>query len=297
MSDENLREITISSAPVIFSPYTNNRVSCCRYSWLNFLPKSIYYQFSNIALIYFVFLCIIDFYSSSSYSISSSLVIPLLILILFNLIKDAIYMISCKRQDEHLNSKLFRVWNGVEFLNTRSDKILVGHIIKIYEGQKAPADILILCSANNNGSFYVDFTEAIGISDIKNNYEHELCSHLSLKKEISPNLCICQDLSFVEIYEKKELEDIRSRVSFSISKIHETCENFCASLNKTCSQLAFTASKSCEFLRDYGICKNCIYSQLYQANGFFNGTCFISEKFVKDSCLIKENIQKICACE
>ena len=170
MSDENLREITISSAPVIFSPYTNNRVSCCRYSWLNFLPKSIYYQFSNIALIYFVFLCIIDFYSSSSYSISSSLVIPLLILILFNLIKDAIYMISCKRQDEHLNSKLFRVWNGVEFLNTRSDKILVGHIIKIYEGQKAPADILILCSANNNGSFYVDFTEAIGISDIKNNY-------------------------------------------------------------------------------------------------------------------------------
>ena len=109
MSEAILREIQISQCPVLFSPYSTNRISWCPYTWLNLIPKSIYNSLFNPIILFYLSLSILELYSSSNYSIGISLIIPLSILVFFNLIKDAVYTVWTKAQDEKLNSEIVSV--------------------------------------------------------------------------------------------------------------------------------------------------------------------------------------------
>lgn len=167
MSEEFCRVITLSHTPPSFSPYPNNKIACSRYTWADLFPKSLYTQFQNPFLIYFLALSILELYPTENIRLEYSTIIPLAILVLFGLTEDIIYNVSTKRQDQELNSNGYSVWNGKEFSMQRCDSILVGNLVKVYDLQMAPADILVICSDNNDASFFADCTEILGNVNMK----------------------------------------------------------------------------------------------------------------------------------
>ena len=163
MSEDYNRVVILSQTAPNFSPYLNNRISCSRYTWFDLLPRSVFHQFQNVTLLYFLLISIFELIPSPP---EYSTIVPLCLLVCFTLIQDAFHTAQSKKLDQELNGSCFSVWNGKEFGPMRCEKILVGHIIRVNEGQASPADLLILFSDNHDGSFFVDSNEMQGSADM-----------------------------------------------------------------------------------------------------------------------------------
>jgi hypothetical protein len=180
MSEEYLREVSITPHPVTFSPYTNNKILLAPGYSLSLVPKSIFYQFQDLWKTFYLFLSILELFSCDNDSPKYSNTILLSLLIIFCIIEDFLYTYIGKQQDEYQNATEYSVWTGNGFESIKSDKILVGQLVKVYELQQSPADLLVLCSSIKDGNFYSDFTEILGNFDINNQcavYETQVLLH------------------------------------------------------------------------------------------------------------------------
>ncbi|MCJ1436635.1 hypothetical protein MMC27_006015 [Xylographa pallens] len=110
--------------------FTRNKIRTSKYTPLSFVPKNLWYQFHNIANIYFLILIILAFFPIFGASDPGLNVVPLTFILFITAVKDAIEDWRRTVLDNELNnSPVHRLvdWNNV---NTSEDKISIWRRIK-----------------------------------------------------------------------------------------------------------------------------------------------------------------------
>lgn len=96
--------------------YRRNKIRTAKYTPISFVPKNIWYQFHNIANVYFLFLIILAFFSIFGASNPGLNAVPLIVIVFITAVKDAIEDYRRTILDIELNnSPVHRLldWNNV----------------------------------------------------------------------------------------------------------------------------------------------------------------------------------------
>ncbi|KAF2097844.1 P-type ATPase-like protein [Rhizodiscina lignyota] len=103
--------------------YARNKIRTAKYTPLSFIPKNLYFQFHNIANVYFFFIIILSIFSIFGASNPGLNAVPLIVILTVTAIKDAIEDWRRTVLDNELNNA--PVHRLVDFVNvnTAEDKI------------------------------------------------------------------------------------------------------------------------------------------------------------------------------
>ncbi|KUJ23533.1 P-type ATPase-like protein [Mollisia scopiformis] len=96
--------------------YRRNKIRTAKYTPISFIPKNLWYQFHNIANVYFLFLIILTFFGIFGASNPGLNAVPLIVIVVITAIKDAIEDYRRTILDIELNnSPVHRLvdWNNV----------------------------------------------------------------------------------------------------------------------------------------------------------------------------------------
>ena len=149
------------------SPFPSNQVNSSRYSWLNLIPKSLFEQFQRSANIWFLIVSVFQLIPLELNPASSlSTVVPLCILISITLLKDSYNTYHFLKKDSIINNSIYNYWNGYMFSEIKSKDLISGHLVKLSENEKAPADLILLLSSSNEGSIFVDSSQTTGENNL-----------------------------------------------------------------------------------------------------------------------------------
>ncbi|CAG9312635.1 unnamed protein product [Blepharisma stoltei] len=166
---EDWRSINITlNSPITSSVYPSNEIRSSRYNFWTFLPLNLFDQFMRPSNIWFLYVSLLEILVLSDGSVYSySTIIPLVILLLFTGVKDALCNYQKNDCDKKINNEMFLVWNGISFMQKKAKEIFVGEVVLLQNKEKAPADLVLLCSGSPNFSCYLDTSGIIGEKDLK----------------------------------------------------------------------------------------------------------------------------------
>ncbi|KAL3422317.1 phospholipid-translocating P-type ATPase [Phlyctema vagabunda] len=110
--------------------FKRNKIRTAKYTPLSFIPKNIYYQFHNVANVYFLFLIILAFFSIFGATNPGLNAVPLIVIVVITAIKDGIEDYRRTILDNELNnSPVHRLidWQNV---NVSTDNVGLWRRIK-----------------------------------------------------------------------------------------------------------------------------------------------------------------------
>ena len=167
--ERNWREVQIEGLESVpSSAYMTNIVSSARYTWLSLVPKSLFEQFQRIANIWFLIVSIFQLAALQLDPTTSwSTILPLCVLLSITLIKDAISTYNQLKKDKEINDAEYVHWNGSMFNRIKCKDILVGHMLKISQGESVPADMVLLFTSSGESNVFVDTSSTTGESSLK----------------------------------------------------------------------------------------------------------------------------------
>ena len=156
--------------------YPNNYIKTSKYTWYNFLPLTILFQFSRYANIYFLILTIIQCIPLISPYNPITSITPFLFVISVSIIREGIEDYSRHNQDKIENSIKVKKYNfeNSKFEIYDSHLIEVGDVILINNNNIIPADCLLLYCNNISKISYVMTANLDGEKNLKPKYVHPL---------------------------------------------------------------------------------------------------------------------------
>ena len=152
--------------------YPNNYINTSKYTWYNFLPLTILFQFSRYANIYFLILTIIQCIPLISPYNPITSITPFLFVISVSIIREGIEDYSRHNQDKIENSLKVNKYNfdNSKFEMCDSHLIEVGDVILIKNNNIIPADCLLLYCNNISKISYVMTANLDGEKNLKPKY-------------------------------------------------------------------------------------------------------------------------------
>ncbi|TKX21449.1 phospholipid-transporting ATPase DNF1 [Elsinoe australis] len=103
--------------------YPRNKIRTAKYTPISFIPKNLWFQFQNVANIYFLFIIIIGFFSIFGVTNPALSAVPLIIIIVITAIKDAIEDWRRTTVDNELNNAPTHRLVDWENVNTAEDSV------------------------------------------------------------------------------------------------------------------------------------------------------------------------------
>ena len=91
------------------SDYPDNSIVSSKYTYLNFLPKCLTYQFFNPSKLWFLLISILELTNQSTTSMSYGTILPLSLLLVFGLLREALLDYSYHVSDKSINSSVQKV--------------------------------------------------------------------------------------------------------------------------------------------------------------------------------------------
>ncbi|KHJ32142.1 putative calcium transmembrane m [Erysiphe necator] len=182
--------------------FKRNKIRTAKYTPLSFVPKNIWFQFHNIANVYFLFLIILAFFSIFGASNPGLNAVPLIVIVFITAVKDAVEDYRRTVLDNKLNnSPVHRLidWNNV---NVNEDDVSNWRKIK-----KATSHTLLgLWSQFKKKSIKTRFKEIKQQinDDNRGSYESEECRSQSTFSASSPRR------SFVSAQESIQMTPVPS---------------------------------------------------------------------------------------
>lgn len=149
------------------SIYPCNEIITSLYTKYNFLPKALIHQFLNPSKLWFLFITLIELFNLSETTYRFGTLLPLIILLVLHLIREALNDYYRHKLDEKINYKKYLVWNGIEFISFYCKDLCVGDLILLMNNDEVPADTVLLSVGNEEHTCYVDASEIIGESGLK----------------------------------------------------------------------------------------------------------------------------------
>ncbi|KAJ3192958.1 hypothetical protein HK101_005687 [Irineochytrium annulatum] len=168
--------------------FIDNTVRTARYgSVLDFIPKQIIVQFSKLANVYFLLICILQAVPGWSSTGQYTNIFPLSFFVLLAMVKEGWEDYHRHLHDSAENGMLakrlrvkstgdsadnvFVTRNGeclaVDWVEILWKDIQVGAIICIERGEAIPADVIVLCSSTPSGACYIETSNLDGESNLK----------------------------------------------------------------------------------------------------------------------------------
>ncbi|CAI5702355.1 unnamed protein product [Peronospora effusa] len=165
-------------------PYWTNTVCSSKYTAFNFLPKSLFEQFRRVANFYFLIISLLQLCTKLSPTNEYSTIGPLAIVLIATMIKEGLEDRARHRQDWTVNhgkvetlDDLVEPGGGRKTQDTRGHvggfrptfwkNLRVGHLIKIYDHEQVPADIVLLFSSHETGEAMCETASLDGESNLK----------------------------------------------------------------------------------------------------------------------------------
>ena len=147
--------------------YGDNGIRTCQYTILTFLPLALINQFKSgfnwFFLIYNIIVCIPQLSDLDPLAE----VAPFIVVLILNLIKEAIEDFRKYNNDKKANNSSVLIFKDNRFKRELCKNIRVGNIIKIYKEDLIPADVLIIKSSLKNGLAYMQTSNLDGENTLK----------------------------------------------------------------------------------------------------------------------------------
>ncbi len=110
------------------------------------------------------------------------ILLPLLIVVLLNGIKDFIEDLKRKRSDDNENNKKCYVFDRQNnfFVEKPWKDIQVGDIVRVLDNEEFPADLVMLHSSNADGNCYIETKNLDGETNLKIKQSEAILSHFTM---------------------------------------------------------------------------------------------------------------------
>ena len=188
--------------------FCDNSVRTTQYTLITFLPFALLNQYKNPFNIYFLVSMIIDCIPSISSVNPTTTIMPVVIVMIINLIREAVEDYRKYSNDKSVNESLNYVYKLPKFLKQKCELINVGNIVRVKKNETIPADLLIIKTSLKSGFCYMQTSnldgetalkprEAIHFTQQKIRYE----SPKTFKNIFNPNFYIEVDIPSANIYE------------------------------------------------------------------------------------------------
>lgn len=124
----------------------NNKIINTKYNILTFLPCFFYDQFKYFFNFYYLCLCLSQFYPPLKIGFLFTYIGPLAFVLFLSMFNLAVDELSKYLRDLEVNSERFRVTLFGREEEKKSGDLEVGDVVVLKEGDRAPADLLILAT-------------------------------------------------------------------------------------------------------------------------------------------------------
>ncbi|EAY06606.1 phospholipid-translocating P-type ATPase, flippase family protein [Trichomonas vaginalis G3] len=161
----------------------DNYVRTTRYTFLTFLPLTLYENFQRLANVYFL---IIALFSLAPWSPVTPIVSisPLIFVIAVSMLKALFEDLLRYRTDKLYNSIKFEVWRKGRFMLVQSRNIHPGDIIRLEGNRENPADFCIIETSENNHSCFVNEVNLNGETAVKQRKAIQCVSNFEIPSTI-----------------------------------------------------------------------------------------------------------------
>lgn len=146
--------------------FVDNEIKTAKYTAITFLPRNLFEQFRRMANFYFLIVGVTQLVIESPVSPFASIA-PLVFVVSVTMLKQGYEDVMRHKADAYINKKLVtRVeCNGVNEIP--SQKIEVGDVLCIEDGDEFPCDLLLLSGSNSNGKATIMTANLDGETNLK----------------------------------------------------------------------------------------------------------------------------------
>ena len=223
--------IDLQRGTIIKQPeeYCDNSVRTAQYTLYSFLPLAILKQYTTPFNWFFLIQAIIDCIPAISSVSPVTVIIPLIVVLIISLIREAVEDYRKYSNDKIANETLISVYKIPKFLKKECHLINVGNIIKVKKEEMVPADLLILKSSLQNGFCYMQTSNLDGETTLKPR-EAILYTQQKLKyespKTFSNILNSNNDNCYIEVdIPSKDIYEIEGTIFFKGKKTYFDSKN------------------------------------------------------------------------
>ena len=232
LNEENINNQDGNSTNNIISfqktRYSDNSIRTCQYTIITFFPLALFNQFKSAFNWFFLIYNIIACIPQLSDLDPLAEVTPFIIVLIFNLIKEAIEDYRKYKNDKKANEASVLIFKDKRFKKEKCENIRVGNILKIYKDDLIPADVLIIKSSLKSGLAYMQTSNLDGENTLKprealNITQTRINNKLqNLKKTFD----YTNDHFLIEVIDpNKNIYDIEGTVIFDHNKNHINIKN------------------------------------------------------------------------
>lgn len=161
------RDIRFSGRTYKSKRTNSNSVSISRYRFHYIISSLLIDQFSRPVNIWLLIISVIQL--SVSYSEREFLYItllPFILMMLLAITKDAIVTYRKYQYDVKANNAPTKVWDGVVFTEINTANLTVGDFVVLYNKERVPADMILLCTGSSENKCYVDTSALLDDKDL-----------------------------------------------------------------------------------------------------------------------------------
>ncbi|XP_078420080.1 putative phospholipid-transporting ATPase IF isoform X1 [Cetorhinus maximus] len=153
----------------VHQKFPDNRMISSKYTIWNFIPKNLFEQFRRIANFYFLIIFLVQLMIDTPTSPYTS-GLPLFFVITVTAIKQGYEDWLRHRADNEVNNTPVYVIRSGGLVQTRSQNIRVGDIVRIEKDQTFPTDLVLLSTDQEDGTCYVTTASLDGETNLKTHH-------------------------------------------------------------------------------------------------------------------------------
>ena len=171
--------------------FQNNAVRTTKYSPWTFVFYNLYNQFRNLSNVYFLFISILQFLPVSS--VGPTTWFPLSLVLIANMVKEALEDIGRKRMDEELNERTVDSVNagaaGERVVAVCWEDVSVGRVLLVREDEALPADVIVLATSDEKGGLaYIETSQLDGETNLKHRESLQVVHGALLERGAGPGM-------------------------------------------------------------------------------------------------------------
>ena len=175
----------------------SNNISTRKYNWWTFLPISLIYQFRMASNCYFLMLVVLVLIPGLAPVSAFSTIFPLCLILTVSEIREFIEEYQASSRDKRTNTALVNLLVGKR---VESASLRPGDIVLLKRDERVPSDIVVLQTANSDGSVYAETSSLDGETNLKVRKCPSVISSLTLGSLTSETFSVTCEQPNVDMY-------------------------------------------------------------------------------------------------
>lgn len=148
-------------------PFPSNEWLTSRYTWISFIPRNLFEQFTRFANFYFLVTAVLQIVLPFSPVGPATSLLPLLFVVTTSAIKQAYEDYLRHQLDKEVNNRTCSILRDRKLAHVRSKDIKVGDIVCVRNNEEVPCDMVLLAVGNNGDRCYITTANLDGETSLK----------------------------------------------------------------------------------------------------------------------------------